>query len=102
MDNTLTDWVKLFVLMVLVVMALFTIPMHGPEHKTPVSEQQPRHELLVPVSREITNNHPQTSFRYFQKQASTPNAANSPASPELSIQKQPSFVPAVLSWVTPK
>lgn len=62
MDKTLTDWIRLLVLLILLLMALFTIPTHTPQQKIPVSEEQPVLEHLVPVKQEIIRSHSQFSF----------------------------------------
>jgi hypothetical protein len=62
MQNTLADWVRLLVLLILLVMALFTIPMHASGYKTPISVKQPVHKQLMPVAEGIISSRSQTSF----------------------------------------
>lgn len=62
MHHTLADWVRLLVLLILLIMALFTIPMHGPENTTTFIGKQSVSEHLIPVAGGRITRHSQASF----------------------------------------
>jgi hypothetical protein len=62
MTKTLADLLRLFILLTLSILALYSIPAHAPAHKTPLIAKQATQENLVTVTEEFVSNRQQTSF----------------------------------------
>lgn len=62
MKKIVADLLKLFILLNLLVLALFTIPVHEATNQTPTAAKQTVQENLVTVIKEVSSTRQRSSF----------------------------------------